>query len=124
MTIAYANTNDNVSTSTTAVSGSSGGVAEGSFESIMINLAPIFLIFIVFYFLVLRPHDKKRKEQEKLVDSVKKGEEVLLSSGLYGIVSKVPDGDNIEIEISNKVIVKCLKSSIVDVIGRKANEQK
>jgi len=83
------------------------------------SLIPMVLIFAVFYFLLLRPQEKRRKEREKLVGEVKKGEEVLTNSGIYGIVIKVSENDpNIEIEIAKDVRIKVLKSAIVDITSR------
>ncbi|QCS24548.1 preprotein translocase subunit YajC [Rickettsia parkeri] len=83
------------------------------------SLIPMVLIFAVFYFLLLRPQETRRKEREKLVSDVKKGEEVLTNSGIYGIVTKVSENDNnIEIEIAKDVRIKVLKSTIIDITSR------
>lgn len=84
------------------------------------SLTPILMIFVVFYFLVIRPQDKKRKEQEALVSSVKRGEEVLTHSGIYGVVSKVTEGsDSVEITIAKDVEIKVLKSAIAEIVSRR-----
>lgn len=83
------------------------------------SLIPMVLIFAVFYFLLLRPQEKRRRQREKLVSDVKKGEEVLTNSGIFGTVSKVNDTDNkIEVEIAKDVHIKILKSAIVDITSR------
>ncbi|AFC71024.1 preprotein translocase subunit YajC [Rickettsia australis] len=83
------------------------------------SLIPMVLIFAVFYLLLLRPQEKRRKEIEKLVSEVKKGEEVLTNSGIYGIVTKVSENDNkVEIEIAKDVRIKALKSAIIDITSR------
>lgn len=90
-----------------------------SLTSGLTSLVPMVLIFAVFYFLLLRPQEKRRKEREKLVSEVKKGEEVLTNSGIYGIVSKVSENDpNLEIEIAKDVHIKVLKTAIVDITSR------
>ncbi|AFC75077.1 preprotein translocase, YajC subunit [Rickettsia parkeri str. Tate's Hell] len=90
-----------------------------SLQSGLTSLIPMVLIFAVFYFLLLRPQETRRKEREKLVSEVKKGEEVLTNSGIYGIVTKVSENDNnIEIEIAKDVRVKVLKSAIIDITSR------
>lgn len=90
-----------------------------SLQSGLISLIPMVLIFAVFYFLLLRPQEKRRKEREKLVSEVKKGEEVLTNSGIYGIVSKVSENEpNIEVEIAKDVRIKVLKSAIIDITSR------
>lgn len=86
------------------------------------SLLPILLIFMVFYFLLIRPQEKKRREQEKLISTVKKGEEVLTHSGIYGVVTRVTESsDVLEIAIAKDVDVKILKSSIADIVSRKVS---
>ncbi|BDU60814.1 UPF0092 membrane protein [Candidatus Rickettsia kotlanii] len=94
-------------------------VETNSLQSGLTSLIPMILIFAVFYFLLLRPQETRRKEREKLVSTVKKGEEVLTNSGIYGIVTKVSENDNnIEIEIAKDVRIKVLKSAIIDITSR------
>lgn len=90
-----------------------------STESIFKNLAPMILIFVVFYFLLIRPQEKKRKRQETLVKGVKVGEEVMTNTGMFGKVTKINDSDNvIFLKIADGVEVKLLKSSIADITSR------
>ncbi|ABV75178.1 preprotein translocase subunit YajC [Rickettsia akari str. Hartford] len=94
-------------------------VETNALQSGLTSLIPMVLIFAVFYFLLLRPQEKRRKEIEKLVSNVKKGEEVLTNSGIYGIVTKVSENDNnVEIEIAKDVRIKALKSAIIDITSR------
>lgn len=110
-----ANNNDTIEIQETEVV----PVETNSLQSGLTSLIPMVLIFAVFYFLLLRPQEKRRKEREKLVSEVKKGEEVLTNSGIYGIVTKVSENDNnIEIEIAKDVRIKALKSAIVDITSR------
>lgn len=89
-------------------------------QGTFISLVPMILIFVVFYFLLIRPQEKKRREQEETISTVKKGEEVLTQSGIYGVVTKVSDNDqNIEIAIAKDVNVKILKSAIASIVSRK-----
>lgn len=83
------------------------------------SLVPMVLIFVVFYFLLIRPQDKKRKAQEALVNSVKNGEKVLLTSGIYGVVESINDSDGmVSLRISDGVTIKVLKTAIADIISR------
>jgi len=85
------------------------------------SLVPMLLIFVVFYFLLIRPQEKKRREQEKLILGVKKGEEILTNSGLFGTVTKINDSDNtIMVQIAKDIEVKVLKNSIADIVSRNA----
>ena len=96
-------------------------VAPDSIQSTFTSLAPMVLIFIVFYFLLIRPQEKKRKAQEQLVSTVKPGEEVLLHSGIYGKVVKVNENDNsLLLQVSKETEIKVLQSAIADIVSRKA----
>ena len=83
------------------------------------SIAPMILIFVVFYFLVIRPQEKKRKAQEELIKTVKKGEEIVTNSGIYGVVSKVSDDGTLEVEISKGVNVKFSRAAVGEILSRK-----
>ncbi len=89
-------------------------------QSTLMSLAPMVLIFVVFYFLLIRPQEKKRKAQEQLVSTVKPGEEVLLHSGIYGKVVKVNENDSsLLLQVSKDTDIKVMQSAIADIISRK-----
>lgn len=89
------------------------------------SMIPMVLIFVVFYFLLIRPQEKKRKAQEQLVGGVKKGEEIITSSGIYGKVVRLDDANNTaEIEIAPNIQIKMLKTAISDIISRKKEDTK
>lgn len=91
--------------------------------SSLTSFIPMILIFVVFYFLLLRPQEKRRRERERLVSSVKKGEEILTNSGICGVVSKVTENDRIvEVEIAKDVKIKILKTAIAEITSRKQEE--
>lgn len=93
--------------------------APPAIESGLTSLVPMVLIFVVFYFLLIRPQEKKRRAQETLVAGVKKGEEVLTNAGIYGVVTKINDSDNtITLRIANDVEIKMQKNSIADIVSR------
>ena len=85
----------------------------------LMSFAPIVAIFIIFYFLVIRPQNKKMKDQQKqhleMISGLKKGDQILMISGIYGTVEKMIDDETIEIEIAQGVNVTVLKEKI----GRK-----
>lgn len=92
-------------------------------ESGWASMVPMVLIFAVFYFLLIRPQEKRRRQQESLVSSVKIGEEVLTTSGMFGKVTKINDSDNtVYVEVAKDVEIKFLKNSIADVISRSKND--
>ena len=82
--------------------------------SMLIQLAPLVLIFVVFYFLLIRPQQKKVKEQRAMLDAVKRGDVVVMSGGLVGKVVNV-DGNEIGLELAAGVRVKAIKGMIVEV---------
>jgi len=92
-----------------------GAPAGGAFD--VISLLPIILIFVVFYFLLIRPQQKKMKEHKALIASVRRGDRVVTGGGIYGLVTKVRDNE-IEVEIADGVRVKVLKSTIADIPSR------
>lgn len=88
------------------------------------GLVPMILIFVVFYFLLIRPQEKRRKAQQELIGGVKKGEEVLTNSGMIGTVTKINDSDNtIMVEVAKGIEIKMVKSAVVDIISRQKKEE-
>ena len=73
---------------------------------------PLILIFIIFYFFLIRPQQKKVKEHKAMVASLKRGDEIITSGGLFGKIEKVYEDGNIDLLISENVIVKVVKSTI------------
>lgn len=92
-------------------------------QNIFTSLIPLISIFVVFYFLLIRPQEKKRREQEELVGTIKKGEEILTNSGIYGVVTRMTENDpNIEVAIAKDVNIKILKSAIATIVSRQKVE--
>ena len=79
----------------------------------LISLAPILLIFVIFYLLLIRPQQKKTKEHQRLLTALKKGDKVVTNSGLFGVISSLNDEKNIVVlKVSENVKMEFLKSSI------------
>lgn len=95
-------------------------VAPEPVQSGWMSMVPMVLIFVVFYFLLIRPQEKRRREQLSLVSGVKKGEEVVASSGICGVVTKVNDDNTVEVEIAKDVSIKILKTAIAEITSRTA----
>ena len=72
---------------------------------------PLILIFVIFYFFLIRPQQKKVKDHKLMVDNLKRGDKVVTAGGIIGTVEKVMDNDKIEIEITNNVKVELIKST-------------
>ena len=72
---------------------------------------PLILIFVIFYFFLIRPQQKKVKEHKIMVANLKRGDKVVTSGGIVGTVERVMDNDKVEIEISEDVKVEIVKST-------------
>ena len=84
---------------------------------------PLILIFVIFYFFLIRPQQKKVKEHKAMVESLKKGDKIVTTGGITGTITRVVDNDKIEVEISENVTVPVIASGgagkpkdIVDVV--------
>jgi preprotein translocase subunit YajC len=83
----------------------------------LISLLPLVLIFVVFYFLLIRPQQKKMKVHREMVASLKRGDKVVTSGGIIGTVVKVEDGELL-VEIAKDVRVRVLRGTVSDVLGK------
>ena len=83
----------------------------------LMSFLPLIFIFVVFYFLLIRPQTKKAKEQKQMIEALAKGDEVVTSGGLLGRISKV--GDNfIELDISEGVTVKVQRHAVANLMPK------
>ena len=73
---------------------------------------PLILIFVIFYFFLIRPQQKKVKEHKSMVASLKRGDEVVTSGGVFGKIEKVYDDDKIDLSISENVTIQVVQSTI------------
>ena len=72
---------------------------------------PLILIFVIFYFFLIRPQQKKVKDHKVMVDSLKRGDKVITTGGLIATVERVMENDRLEIQISENVSVEIIKST-------------
>jgi preprotein translocase subunit YajC len=80
------------------------------------SFVPLILIFVIFYFLIIRPQTKKIKEHEKMVNNLKIGNKVITSGGIIGVVREIYEKENqIGVEIANGVVVVILKNNVSEV---------
>ena len=79
------------------------------------GVLPFILIFVIMYFLILRPQQKRAKQHQEMVKNLRRGDNVITSGGLVGKVTKVVDDDQVEIEIADGVRVRQVKSMVADV---------
>ncbi len=87
----------------------------GSGNDMFMSLLPFVAIFVIMYFLILRPQQKKVKQHQELVKNVRRGDTVVTTGGLVGKITKVVDDDQIEVEIADGVRVRQLRQMISDV---------
>ena len=88
----------------------------GGLRDILINLAPIFVIFILFFFLLIRPQRRQQKEREAMLATLKKNDHVVTSGGIIGIVDKIKEGEIVlKVDEKDDVRIRVLRSSIVDI---------
>ncbi|MCH2549329.1 MAG: preprotein translocase subunit YajC [Alphaproteobacteria bacterium] len=91
--------------------GAEGGGGLGAF-------LPIILIFVVFYFLLIRPQQKKVKQHREMLNLVKRGDRVLTGGGIIGTVTRIKENDELVVEVADGVKVNVLRSTLSDVINR------
>jgi preprotein translocase subunit YajC len=97
--------------------GSPGGDAGpmGAFGNIM----PLILMFVIFYFFLIRPQQKKAKTHRTMLENMKRGDEIILGGGMKAKVTKIKEGDEeIEAEISSGVKVNVIKSTVLAVVTK------
>jgi preprotein translocase subunit YajC len=95
--------------------GSAGGLFGGGDGGMLMQLLPFVLIFVIMYFLILRPQQKRVKAHAEMVKNVRRGDTVITNGGLVGKVTKVVDDDQIEVEIADGVRIRQLRQMISDV---------
>ena len=92
----------------------SGGFAEGG-----LGLMPIILVMIIFYFLLIRPQQKRAKQHKAMIAAVGRGDKIITNGGLTGtIVRAVEDSETVEVEIAKDVKVNVVRAMIADVRGK------
>ena len=72
---------------------------------------PLILIFVIFYFFLIRPQQKKVKEDKAMVEGLKKGDKIVTSGGITGTITRVVDNDKVEVEIADNVTVEVIRGT-------------
>ncbi len=80
-------------------------------DSGIAQFIPLILIFVIFYFFLIRPQQKKVKDHKIMVENLKRGDQVITSGGIIGTVERVMENDKLEIQISESVKVEIVKST-------------
>ncbi|PWC32414.1 preprotein translocase subunit YajC [Azospirillum sp. TSO35-2] len=90
----------------------------GGGSDMLVQFLPLVLIFVVFYFLLIRPQQKKMKEHKTMLSAIRRGDRVVTGGGIIGIVTKVGADDEITVEIAENVRVRCLRSTVNLVLAK------
>ena len=95
--------------------GAEAATTQGEFS--LSSFVPLILIFVIFYFLIIRPQTKKMKDHQQMVNSLKSGNKVITSGGIVGVVKDVFEKDGqVEIEIADGVRVRVLKQYVAELV--------
>ncbi|MFN4282782.1 MAG: preprotein translocase subunit YajC [Alphaproteobacteria bacterium] len=90
--------------------------APGAFD--LMSLLPLVLIFVVFYFLLIRPQQKKMKMHREMLSALRRGDKVVTNGGIVGTITKVLTGEELQVEIAEGVRVKVMRGMIASVVSR------
>ena len=82
------------------------------------QFVPLILIFVIFYFLLIRPQQKKVKDHKAMIDAVGRGDIIVTGGGLIGKVVRVLEDDKAELEIADNITIKIIRSSISAVLSK------
>ena len=85
---------------------------------------PLILIFVIFYFLLIRPQQKKVKEHKLMVQNLKRGDKVVTSGGIVGTVERIIDNEKIEVSISDNVNVEIVRATGIQGLINKIDQKK
>ncbi len=79
------------------------------------GILPLILIFVVFYFLLIRPQQKKLKSHKEMITNLKKGDKIVTQGGIMGTIHYLNDDGTISLEVSDNVVVKVAKGMVADI---------
>ncbi|WP_029011256.1 preprotein translocase subunit YajC [Azospirillum halopraeferens] len=92
--------------------------APGGGADMFMSMLPLILIFVVFYFLLIRPQQRKMKEHKAMLDAVRRGDRVVTGGGIIGTITKVGPEDELTVEIAENVRVRVLRSTVNLVLSK------
>ena len=87
-------------------------------SSMMVQLAPLALIFVVFYFFLIRPQQQKAKQQRAMLEAIRRGDRVVTGGGFIGTVAKVVSNDEVLVDLADNVRVRVVRSTISQVLAK------
>ena len=101
----------------TAYAQTAPAAAQGGLESSLMSLLPLILMFVVLYFIMIRPQMKRQKEHRAMIDALAKGDEVVVAGGIVGRISRL--GDTIvHVEVAEGVEMQVQRPSVVQVLPK------
>ena len=87
-------------------------------QSALVQLLPFVLMFVVFYFLLIRPQQKKQKDHRAMLDALRRGDRIVTGGGILGTVNRVISPEEVEVDIASGVRVRLLRSTIASVLAK------
>ena len=87
-------------------------------QSTLIQFLPLVLIFVVFYFLLIRPQQRKAKEQKAMLDALRRGDRVVTGGGIIGTVARADSPEEVTVDIADGVRVRVVRSTITSVLAK------
>jgi preprotein translocase subunit YajC len=93
------------------------GMGLGDSQALM-QFLPLVLIFVVFYFLLIRPQQKRAKEHKAMLEALRRGDRVVTGGGIIGTVAKVVNDEEVAVDIAENVRVRVLRGTITSVLAR------
>lgn len=91
------------------------GTPPTTVDGVLMQFLPLFLIFGVFYFLLIRPQQKKYEQHKQMVEGIRRGDKVVTAGGILGTVVRADTGDEVLVEIAENIKVRVIKSTITSV---------
>ena len=85
---------------------------------------PLILIFIIFYFFLIRPQQKKAKEHKNMVNAIKRGDKIITTGGIFATVERVMDNDTVEVSVSDNVNIELVKSTGIQALVSNTEQKK
>ena len=87
-------------------------------QNALIQFLPLILIFVVFYFLLIRPQQRKAKDHKTMLDALRRGDRIVTGGGIIGTVARVDSSEEITVDIADGVRVRVLRSTITSVLAK------
>jgi preprotein translocase subunit YajC len=87
-------------------------------QSALIQFLPLVLIFVVFYFLLIRPQQRKAKDHKTMLDALRRGDRIVTGGGIIGTVARVDNPEEVTVDIADGVRVRVLRSTISSVLAK------